>query len=206
MAIFSVPENLAFDSYQALQTAIADWLDRSDLTGAAPSMIALAEARIAREITSVALEKSADLTAVDGVVTLPDDFGFAVAVRYNNRRTLPQTTVADALLISNAVEPHAFTQEVGALRLWPTCDATVTLIYRPRLVNLSEANPTNDMLRLHPDLYFFGAMLFAEGYVANDSRAAGFAQLFEAALGQVKGYVTRQGFAGHLQPRLNVFP
>lgn len=206
MAIFSVPESLAFDSYQALLDGIADWMNRSDLTGAAPQMVALAEARIIRELSPYTLETSATLTATDGIVAFPDDFGTLVAIRYNNRRTLPQVTVQDALQISNAVEPHAFTIELGGIRLWPTCDADVTIIYRPRLPALTEANPTNDILSRHPDVYFYGAMLFAEGYVANDSRAAGFAQLFDAAMAQVKAYLTRQMFAGHMQPRLNVYP
>lgn len=206
MAIFSVPESLAFSSYQALLDGIADWMNRSDLTGAAPKMVALAETRIIRELAPYSIETSTTLTTTDGFTAFPDDFGMLVAIRYNDRRTLPQVTVQDALQISNAVEPHAFTIEAGGIRLWPTCDADVTVIYRPRLEALTEANPSNEILAKHPDVYFYGAMLFAEGYVANDSRAAGFAQLFEASLTQIKTYLSRQMFAGHMQPRLNVYP
>ena len=41
MTTFTVPANLAFDSYASLSSAIADWLDRSDLAGVAPQLVRL---------------------------------------------------------------------------------------------------------------------------------------------------------------------
>ena len=40
---------MALGTYTELKDAIADWLDRSDLTARIPDFIALAEARINRE-------------------------------------------------------------------------------------------------------------------------------------------------------------
>ena len=41
---------MAINSYSSLQTAVANWLDRSDLTDRIPEFIDLAEARINRAL------------------------------------------------------------------------------------------------------------------------------------------------------------
>jgi hypothetical protein len=207
MTLFAVPENLAFDNYNDLVSAIGDWMDRSDLTGSAQTMIALAESRMRRALNPYWLEKSSSRTITEGVGSIPNDFGTLIAVRYADLRTLPQYSVEQALqIIPSGTEPYGFTIEGNALRLWPPSDCTVTLVYRPMLDQLSESNPSNQLLAEHPDVYFFGAMMFAEGYLANDSRAALFKSLFDEALGEVKRYLARQSFAGPLVPRLNVYP
>lgn len=206
MTIFAVPENLAFDSYTDLVTAIGDWLDRTDLAGSAQTMIALAESRMRRALMPYWQEKSASRTVTAGIGAIPGDFGTLVAVRYNDERNLPQVSVQDALTVGGGTVPYGYSIESNTLRLWPVCDCTVTIIYRPTLDQLSETNPNNDLLSAHPDLYFFGAMMFAEGYLANDNRAALFKSLFDEALADVKRYLTRQMFAGPLVPRLAVYP
>jgi hypothetical protein len=49
-------------------------------------------------------------------------------------------------------------------------------------------------------------MLFAEGYVANDSRAALFKGLWDETLASVQNYFTRQKFGGPLVPRVAFVP
>jgi len=41
---------MAITTYSELKTAVADWLNRSDLTSAIPNFIALAEAQMSRQI------------------------------------------------------------------------------------------------------------------------------------------------------------
>lgn len=203
MTAFSVPANLAFDDYTDLTEAIADWMDRSDLTGSIQAMIALAEARMRRELTPVLTEVTAALTVVEGVAALPDDFSTLSRVHYDDK-PLPQLSVSGGAATGS--RPLAYTIEAGSIRVWPSCDCTILALYQPRLPQLSEAEPTNTILDQHPDLYFFGAMLFAEGYVANDSRAALFKGLFDEALESAKAYYTRVRFAGPLVPRVGWLP
>lgn len=206
MPAFSVPENLAFDSYSDLVTALEQWLDRSDLSGSAQAMIALAEARMRRELAPYFSEASASAVAVNGVAPLPADCGTLTRVMYDGR-VLPQMGVTAADTVSRSgSEPQAFTMEMGAVRLWPAGNYTVTLLYHPTLEQLSEANPTNFILGRHPDLYFFGAMLFAEGYLANDERAAVFKALWDEALASAQAYFVRQHFAGPLVARAGFLP
>ena len=200
MTAFSVPANLAFDSYYELVSGINDWLDRNDLTGAAQQMIALCEARLNRELAPYFNETSLSVVTVDGFGAFPADFGTLERVVYGTR-ALPQISLGNALDVQAHSEPYAFTIEAGQIRVWPAGNFTLTLTYRPRLVALSESSPNSDLLSAHPDLYFFGSLMFAHGYEANDSRAAMFKQLWDEAIDSARRYLTMQRFGSRLVPR-----
>ena len=204
MTIFAVPANLAFDSYGKLIDAISDWMNRTDLTGSAPQMIALAESRIKRKLKPFFNEATATATVTDGLGSLPSDCGELLRVIYDND-TLPRRSslnVSDLDYDTSATRPTSYTLEADGIRLWPACDVTVDILYQVTLPQLSEENPSNSFLDQHPDMYFFGAMMFAEGYVANDPRAGLFKGLFDEALEEVSTYMSSQKYAGPLAPRL----
>lgn len=205
MTAFSVPANLAFDSYTALVAGIGDWLDREDLTGSAGGMIALAEAKMRRELCPLFPERTASIAATDGVGSLPDDFSTPRTVS-TTCGPLPQIGPSQGLLIESGPNPVAWSLEAEMLRLWPAVTATVTLLYEPTLPQLTETTPSNFLLDRMPDLYFFGAMMFAEGYLANDQRASLFKALFDEALDSARRFFTRQRFAGPLKPQVAFVP
>lgn len=205
MPAFSVPANLAFDNYTDLVAAIRDWMDRSDLSGSVQAMIALAESRMRRTLEPYFTETSTSIRFADGQGALPDDFSTLMVVR-GGGYTLTQIGIADALDVPKGSLPLRYTLEADRIRVWPAVDAKLTVIYRPTLLQLSEANPTNELLSMFPDTYFFGAMLFAEGYVANDSRAATFKALFDEAMEETRKFLVRQSFGGPLVPRVAFVP
>lgn len=214
MPAFYVPGNYAFDNYADLVAAIADWMNRGDLSGAVGSMVALAEARMRRELTPYFGEASATIVCTAGLGALPSDYGTARRVVYGTRPLDNVSSVA-GLNVSNyvwsgqtfvATEPYAYSIEGGGLRVWPGIDTTVTMLYDQSIPALSSDTPYNAILTAHPDLYFHGAMMFAEGYVANDRRAALFKSLFDEALQSCKVYFTRQKFGSPLVPRVGFVP
>lgn len=188
---FDVPANLAFDSYDALIAAINDWLDRSDLTGAAPSMIALCEARLRRELQGLDIEASAPVTVTDGAGPLPADCDFIRLVTYNGQ-PLDECSPEVARQFPAGTVPVAYSLEAGRLRVWPQWSGTVDLLYQSKLVPLSAANASNTILLGHPDLYFFGSLMFAEGYLANDRRVALFKTLWDEAIRSLQRFYLRQ--------------
>ena len=205
MPAFAVPANLAFDSYTALIAAVSDWMDRDDLTGSAPQMIALAEAKMARELEPMFSEKSGSVVSVAGATSLPADCGIMRTAVYNSR-VVPQIAPSQGVIIAQGSSPLAYSLEANLIKFWPAGAYTVSILYQPRLPKLSNANATNDLLQQHPDLYFFGAMMFAEGYEANDSRAALFSTLFDRAIESTRQYLTRQRYSGPMVPRVAVYP
>lgn len=206
MAVFDVPALYALTSYSDLVAALNDWLDRGDLTGAAQQFIALAEARMRRELAPYFGETTTAINLTGGMGALPSDCGIITRVSYAGSR-LPQLSPGAALDVPTTYsEPVGYTVETGGLRVWPNLDCVVSVLYEQSLVSLSEATPTNGLLDAHPDLYFYGAAMFALGYVANDERAALFKGLWDEALESAKTYLTRQRFAGPLVPRVAFVP
>jgi hypothetical protein len=60
--------------YSTLQQGIADWLARADLTTQIPTFIALAEARINRELRTRQMQTTTTGALSSNELTLPDDF------------------------------------------------------------------------------------------------------------------------------------
>lgn len=191
MTAFDVPANLAFDNYTELTAAIGEWMDRSDLSGSIPAMIALCDARLRRELQPLFAETSASVAVTSGVGALPANCDIVRLVDYNGGE-LQQVPPQHGRQFPESTDPRGFSLEAGVLRVWPICDATVTVVYQPKLIALTETTPTNTLLSEHPDLYFFGALLFAEGFVANDARAATFKALWDEALAEAKRFLGRQ--------------
>lgn len=67
---------MAFTSYSDLKTTVANYLGRSDLTTQIPDFIRLAETRLARELRTRQMLKSAtaSMTGGDSKIALPTDF------------------------------------------------------------------------------------------------------------------------------------
>lgn len=205
MPAFDNPANYAFDSYDSLVAAINDWLDREDLTGVAQQMIALAEKRMEREIAPLFSESTGSIVCTDGIGALPADCSQLVRVVYGTR-TIPQISVGAAFDIPAGSVPVAYTVEATGIRLWPAVSATVTVLYQPKIIPLSDGTPSNALLDAHPDIYLYGSLMFAEGYLANDQRAAMFKGLWDEAIAEAKRYFVRQKFVGPLVPRMAFTP
>lgn len=192
MTAFSVPANLAFDSYSELIAAINDWLDRSDLTGSAPGMIALCESRLRRELQSLALEGTASVSVVNGIGAIPADCDFIRSVFDQNNATLDEASPEIGRQRAPGQEPVSYSLEANQLRIWPAWSGTVTVLYQAKLTSLNDANSSNTILLEHPDVYFFGSMMFAEGYLANDGRLGLFKSLWDESIASLQRYYRRQ--------------
>ena len=81
---------MAISNYAGLKTAIASWLDRTDLTDIIPDFIALAETRHKRDFKIRRMETRVTTNTIAGseFYTLPDDY---VAMRNIKLNTDPKT-------------------------------------------------------------------------------------------------------------------
>lgn len=195
MTAIAVAENLAFDTYDALIDAINDWLDRSDLTGVAPQLIALCEARLRRELQPLMSETSATVAVTSGIGVFPADCDIIRLVEFDGGGLDQVNPVHGRQFPASEFDetsPRAYSLEANRVNVWPQTDCTLTVFYRPKLAALTSANSSNDLLAQHPDVYFYGALLFANGYVANDVRAALFKSLWDEAIAECKRFLGRQ--------------
>ena len=83
---------MAITNYSELKSAIADWLDRTDLTDSIPDFITLAETRHRRDFKIRRMETrvTANTVADTEYYTLPDNF---VAMRNIQLNTDPKTAL-----------------------------------------------------------------------------------------------------------------
>lgn len=204
-ASFIVPANDAFGSFNELIDVIHDWMDRDDLTGSIPSMVALAEDEIRLELEPLFQEKSASVTTdALGKGALPTDLKrLKRAMLDGDPLTQFSVRALEDLSVGTQV-PDGYTLEESSIRVWPAGEHTLDLYYDPFLPRLSVTNQRTPLFEQFPSLYFYGAMTFATGYVVDDERAIKFRALFDNMLAQVSRFYTKQKHAGPLVPRLAV--
>ena len=181
---------MAISNYSELKTAIASWLDRTDLTDIIPDFIALAETRHKRDFKIRRMETRVTANTIDGseFYSLPDDY---VAMRNIKLNTDPKTPlefltpeIMDRLNAgSSKGTPKAYTIKGNNIELRPIPDGVyqVEVSYYKHFTALSDSNTTNDMLTHHPDVYLYGALVEAEPYLQNDKRIDTWASFYERA-------------------------
>lgn len=179
-------------NYAQLQTAIADWAERGDLTARIPDFIALAESRLNRRFTARTMQSEVALATVVGsrFVALPAAFREPVTL------WLERTTGRTELRLVDAGDLDA-SNTPGQPGYW-AIDGTNIAFERPtdlaysmtlRMVGglaLSDANPTNLFLTNYPDLYLFGAMVEAGPFLRDAELLATFEARFQNALAEAE--------------------
>ena len=180
---------MALSTYAELQDEVAQWLQRSDLSLRIPTFIDMATARFNRELRTPEMESRDTTMMMDEFVALPDDFlemryvvGNGVGWRYMN-------PIAFAEAITNASEikeARIYTLTDMQLRAFPAPTAsepvTVVINYIERIPALVNANDTNWMLTDNPDLYLYGSLVQAQGFLHDDPRMATWLSMYKDAL------------------------
>ena len=181
---------MAISTYAELKTAVASWLDRSDLTDIIPDFIVLAEARHRRDFKIRRMETrvTANTIADTEYYSLPDAY---VAMRNIKLNSDPKTPleyltpeIMDRLQAgSKAGKPKAYSIKGNNIQIRPIPDGVyeIEISYYKHFTALSDSNTTNDMLTYHPDLYLYGALVEAEPYLKNDARIATWAGFYDRA-------------------------
>jgi len=181
---------MAITNYSELKSAIADWLDRTDLTDSIPNFIALTEARHKRDFKLRRLETrvTANTVADQEYYSLPDNY---IAMRNIQLNTDPKTPLEyltpeqmDRVYAGSIKgKPKAYSIMVNDIQLRPTPDSVyqIELLYYKHVNPLSDSNATNEILDNHPDIYLYGALVEAEPYLQNDKRIQTWASFYDRA-------------------------
>jgi hypothetical protein len=173
---------VAITTYAELQTATANWLDRTDLTARIPEFIELSEANFNRVIRSPDMvAKDDSFSIASRYTTLPTDtleivrivldLTPVIVLEYMTPEEISERRVA----MSATGKPYYFTVIGGSsnqLEVVPSPDSTYTssIVYYTRIAALSDAATSNWLLAAHPDIYLFGTLVEAEPYLKNDER------------------------------------
>ena len=206
---------MAIGTYAELQTAVANWLDRDDLTDRIPEFIALAEAKMNRNLRISLMENvSTDILMAGGTRDYPLPTGFTGMKEFHLTTSpiTPLSYITPEMMNrmwagSNTGRPQAFTlfSDAGTRKIRvgpsPDSDYTTSMLFLKKIDNLSVSNPTETMLTENPDIYLYGALLEAEPFLMNDARV----QLWGTMLQQVaKDLQDRDIFDRHSGSALRV--
>jgi hypothetical protein len=186
---------MAFTNYSALKTMIASYLGRTDLTAMIPTFIALAEARLQRELRTRQMLKSATATMTGGdpTVGLPTDFLEMRDLYIQGNPRMPVTYLSPSAFTRDAMadesgKPFYYTVLASEFLFAPIPDGNKTLemlyYYKPEI--LSDSNPSNVFLANYPDLLLYGSLAQAEPYLMNDARLAVWASLYADTLNLIE--------------------
>lgn len=199
---------MSITTYSELKTAVASWLNRSDLTAYVPDFISLAEVRIKRDVAKmnlIGLEKRATASTVSG------DAYLATPTRLLSIRSLKLNTApvrvlkympSDALnTIYNSTatsKPYAYSVIGDEIKLAPIPDSvyTIEMNYYAGETPLSDSNASNWFMANAPDLLLYGALVEAEPFLKNDERISVWSGMYENALQALDDMNRVQSFAG----------
>ncbi len=173
---------MAITNYTQLQSSIASWLLRDDLTAVIPDFITLAEAQFNREIRNRKMIKRATATIDSQYSAVPSDWlqNVDLVMETNPVTTLQFVTSEqlDRLRGSNSTtgNPAVYTvvgQELEVLPV-PASNSTLTgeLTYYGKIDALSASTATNWLLNSSPDIYLYGTLLQSAPYLVEDERIA----------------------------------
>jgi hypothetical protein len=182
---------MSLTTYSDLQTSIANYLARSDLTSQIPDFITFAENRLRRELRIRQMLKSVTTATVSGdnTVELPSDF----------------LQVRDFVVMTNPIQPLSYSSpsalsndprasEVGVpmsytilandFQVSPSPDGvyTVRLLYYSAPAYLSSSNTTNVFLTTAPDALLYASLIEAEPYLMNDARINTWGTMYDRAI------------------------
>tara|TARA_R110000822_G_scaffold27674_4_gene82359 strand:- start:2179 stop:2799 length:621 start_codon:yes stop_codon:yes gene_type:complete len=177
---------LSISTYTELQTAVADWLARSDLTARIPDFIQMGEVdlnnrlRLREMITTVNITPS----QVDTYVSLPTGFLELISFADDTGDTLQEVgydQIEDYKYGAGSGRPELFA--IGARIDFPRT-ASSALSFPMRYYKRLDlaTDETNDVMTNYPNLYLYSALIHSEPFIMNDQRVATWKALYEGAV------------------------
>lgn len=180
---------MSITDYATLKAAIADTLNRDDLTSVIPSFISLAEAHIPRRLRHWKMEKRSEASVTGQFTDLPVDWRETIRFKIKdgcplNMVSIDHITKARAA-DNTAGEPTMYAHLAGEIEVYPSPAAATTLqmTYYADIPKLSDADTGNWLLTAAPDVYLYGALIHSAPYLKDDARLQVWGGLFADGIG-----------------------
>lgn len=193
-------------NYTELQTVVADFLNRDDLTARIPTFIDMAEAGLNRDLRHWRTENRAIAPVNSRYSALPSDFVEPIRMELSTDKTPVQLMShyemqsAREATRDTAGKPLNYNITQGEVELFPTPDATYNLemYYYGKIPALTAANPTNAILTNFPDVYLYGSLMHSAPFLGDDQRLQTWGSLYQNTLNAINSQSERakQGAVG----------
>ena len=182
---------MAITTYAELKSAVADFLNRDDLTNTIDTFIDMAEAQLNRDVRHWKMEQRSTAEIDDQYLTLPTDW--LETIRLTMQDTVPyvlnlasRDQIEEYRLRGADVsgKPVYYSHIAGEIELYPTPDATydIEMLYTQKIDALSDSNTSNWLLTEAPDLYLYAVLMETAIYLRDDDRIAAYASMYQNKL------------------------
>lgn len=183
---------MAITTYSELKTAVADFLNRSDLTTAIPNFIALAEASLNRRMRAPEMVTRATVTVDAEYENRPADWLETIRYQINTNPitvlefVTPQEASIQQTKFSAAGVPMFFSTVGTQFQHVPAPDGSYTgeLMYYARVSGLSDANTSNWLLTANPDIYLYATLVQSAPYLKEDERIGVWAGILDRLMAE----------------------
>lgn len=193
---------MAISTYAELQTAIADWLARSDLSGDAVDFITLAEAHLNREIpaveTDVTLTGTLDSRRIDISANSVVSALALFLVDSSSGDEIEITRKADGTFpyLDTSGEPQFWAIDGTNIDFDRPLDAAYTFRFRIRQkYTLSASATTNWLLTNHPDVYLAASLLWGGVFKRGSFEMETYSALLKGAIPSIRTIIAEQNRA-----------
>jgi hypothetical protein len=179
---------MTITSYATLQSEIASWLNRDDLTAIIPTFIQFVESDVNSRLRHQKMVVRAQATSDQEFVQLPADWLEAINIHIiDGAQPLRFVTLDEADRINKqqiVTEPSFYSIMDDALEIIPAPadDIDIEMIYYGKVTALSDQNTSNWLLVKAPDLYLYGSLVHASPYLLDDQRVGLFANMYNSRL------------------------
>ena len=186
---------MAINTYGTLQTAVANWLDRDDLTSRIPEFISLTEAIFNRTLRIRAMETIVSDNTPSGSKedSLPTGYLQMREIHLETSPIVPLSYITPEIMYriragSVNGRPNSYTIMGENILFGPTPDSAYaySMTYYKALDALSDAAPTNWAILNAPDMYLYGTLLQAEPFLMNDERVPLWERGFRQAISDLQ--------------------
>jgi len=209
---------MALSTYTELKDAIADWLDRSDLTNRIPDFIALAEARLNRELRIRPMEVRSTMTTTAGkrYFNLPGGYLQMRNFQINTNPITPLEYITPEMLdrlygSDTSGKPKAYTLIGDEIQLAPIPDAayTIEMAFYEKFTPLGDGTSgtvtSNWLTKNAPDVILYGALIEAEPFIKNDERIQLWLTAYKEAIDKIQKADDRDRHSGSQMRIRNVY-
>lgn len=201
-------------SYTELKTAVADWLNRTDLTNAIDyDFLPMCEAELKRRVRRTT--KTGTIYVNAAAISPPSDMAEPISLILetgNAYNDVPLKIVTPQKLAEvkaahggvSGIPTHvAYYNSKFQFAPGPNQSYDCTVIYVLQFTALSGSNTTNAILTEAPDAYLYGCLLQAAPYLENDERIPVWQAKFDKAIDQLNEVRQREEYgAGLVEVRL----
>jgi len=179
---------VSITTYAELKTAVADFLNRDDLTAVIPTFISLAEAQIARDVRHWKQEKRVTTSVDERYENLPNDWLEIKLVALTTGKMLQTVSMSEMAEMraasGTAATPRYVRLTADQIEFYPTPNAAtdISMLYYARIPALSDTDTTNWLLADAPDVLLYGALVHSAPYLTDDARTSIWGALYQAGV------------------------